>query len=99
MRNYRTYPPEDKDSSHLGTMLADSTKEVDYLSVVIFVFMLLDSGLPVEKLSLILDSVATLDPKEDTAVACNCLGRARLAVGLVNAFLLKDSYARGLEDM
>ncbi len=97
--SYETHGTGEKDDSFMGVMKADETRTVDYLAVTTFVFMLLDSGLSVSDLTTVLDQVAELNPEKDTAIACTNLGRARMAVGLVNAFLLKDSFQRGHSDM
>jgi hypothetical protein len=96
---YQFHPAKegDKDDSDVATMSATGEEEVDYLSVVTFLYILLDSNVSASKLSDALDQVATLNPKKDHTIAVNCCGRARLATGLVNAFLMKDSYERGLD--
>lgn len=97
---YQFHPTKEGDEGDrsMATMSADGAGEVDYLSVVVFVFMLLDSDVSVAKLSDALDQVTTINPEKDTTIAVTNAGRARLAVGLVNAFLMKDSYERGLEE-
>ncbi len=97
---YRLHPGEgegEERTNDAATLSAAGEGEVDYLAVVTFVFMLLDSGVSASQLSDALDQVATLNPKKDHTIMANCCGRARLAAGLVNAFLMKDSYERGLE--
>lgn len=97
---YQLHPGEGegKDrTSDAATMCAAGEGEVDYLAVVTLIFMLLDSDVTTAKLSDALDQVATLNPEKDHTIMVNNAGRARLAVGIVNAFLLKDSYERGLE--
>jgi hypothetical protein len=98
---YKLHPGEgegDERTSTTATLSAEGAGEVDYMAVVLFVFMLLDSDVSVAKLSDALDQVADLNPEKDTAIMVSSCGRARLAAGLVNAFLMKDSYERGLEE-
>ena len=98
---YWTHHTKEKDEhgelrdDFMGIMASDPSKEVEYMAVVTFVFMLLDSGLSVSKLCAALDQVAEHIPEEHTAITTNSMGRARMAVSLVEEFLLKDSFERG----
>lgn len=94
---YKLHPPESKDDAAFAAMLDEPDKEVRYLSVVLLVFQLLDTGVTVKQLSRILDQIADTDEEVDSIV-CLSVGRARLAVELVDAFLLKDSYTRATQD-
>jgi len=81
----------------MGVLTDDPDKEVDYLAVVLFIFRLLYTKLTTSELSDVLDIAAEHIPGKHTAICTNTVGRARLAVGLVDAFLLKDSFTRGLK--
>ena len=84
----------DKDDC-MGILSIKPPKEVDYMAVVLFVFQLLDSGMPVSQLSAALDTAAEHIPEKHTAILTNSLGRARMAASIVEDFLLKDSFERG----
>ena len=88
---------EEPDEVIMGVMEDDPDKQVDYLTVVMFLFRLLDSKLTVSELSDALDTVTGHIPEKHTAILTNTPGRARLAVGLVETFLLKDSFKQGLK--
>ena len=82
----------------LGILVNEPDKQVDYMAVVLFVFRLLDTGMPVSQLSDVLDLVGEHIPDDDLKIATTSLGRARLASGLVDAFLLKDSFERAKKE-
>lgn len=94
-------PPHDgKGEPHddiMGFMVDEPERQVDYLTVVMFLFILLDSKLTVSELSDALDTASGHIPGKHTTVMTNTPGRARLAVDLVENFLMKDSFERGLK--